>query len=416
MPRLYHRPPKYSLHKGTKQATVSFRGKRLYLGPYGSPQSHGKYQEILNKWQAEREHAPPAPRRAETTDKLTQITPAGLRTKRESGHRLTVNELVLVYRRHTYQYYRKNGRVTREATITDDVIRYLRKHHARTCLEDFGPVALDELRNGMIVDLDWSRKHINKQVTRLIRMFTWAAEKELVEPTVPLALKSLAGLRKGRTTARESSGVTCVTDAVVEATLPHLPEVVADMVRLQLLTGARPGEICSLRPCDVDQSSDVWLYSPSEHKTEHHEKRRVIAMGPRSQRVLLPYLLRAAEAFCFSPDESERSRRAKQSTARTTPLTCGNRPGTNRVEAPKRCPRHRYTTDSYRRAIHRACKKHNIEQWSPNRLRHTSATMIRKHYGLEAAQVVCGHQSAEVTQIYAERDLALARKVASEVG
>ncbi len=53
-----------------------------------------------------------------------------LRQKRRQGSPLTINELVLVYRRHTHEYYRKNGKVTREATIIDDVIRYLRKHHA----------------------------------------------------------------------------------------------------------------------------------------------------------------------------------------------------------------------------------------------------------------------------------------------
>lgn len=191
---------------------------------------------------------------------------------------------MLVYRRHSYRYYRKNDKVTREATIIDDVIRFLRKHHATKFLEDFGPVALDELRNDMISELDWSRKHINKQVSRLTRMFTWAAEKELVSQAVPLALKSLAGLKKGRCEARETNGVSCVDDTVMDQTLPQLPEVVADMVRLQRLTGARPGEICSLRPCDVDQSSDVWVYRPAEHKTEHYEKDRVIALGPKASR------------------------------------------------------------------------------------------------------------------------------------
>ncbi|MEZ6126743.1 MAG: hypothetical protein R3C49_26785 [Planctomycetaceae bacterium] len=56
----------------------------------------------------------------------------------------------------------------------------------------------------MIDDLDWSRNHISKQVSRLVRMFTWAAEKELVEASVSLALKErLAFLKKGRTNARK---------------------------------------------------------------------------------------------------------------------------------------------------------------------------------------------------------------------
>jgi len=416
MPRLYHRPPKYSLHKGTKQATVCLNGERIYLGPYGSPQSHARYQETLKAWQADREKVRSLSPPDESVKKTAKVTPAVLRDKRRAGTPLTVNELVLVYRCHTYQYYRKHGEVTREATIIDDVIRFLRKHHATTLLDDFGPVALDELREAMIADLDWSRKHINKQVNRLVRMFTWAAEKELVDPSVPLALKSLAGLKKGRTTARESQGVTCVDDAVVDATVPYLPDVVADMVRLQRLTGARPGEICSLRPCDLDRSADVWLYRPCEHKTEHHQKERVIVIGPKAQQILKPYLLRHNKAFCFSPADSERKRRAKAAAARKTPLSCGNRRGTNRVSSPKRQPKERYVTDSYRRAIHRVCKKQGIERWAPNRLRHTSATEIRKRYGIEAAQVVCGHETAEVTQIYAERNLELAKQVAREVG
>ncbi len=32
--------------------------------------------------------------------------------------------------------------------------------------------------------------------------------------------------------------------------MPHLPEIVADMVRSQRLTGMRPAEVCFMRPCD----------------------------------------------------------------------------------------------------------------------------------------------------------------------
>jgi hypothetical protein len=35
---------------------------------------------------------------------------------------------------------------------------------------------------------------------------------------------------------------------------------------------------------------------------------------------------------------------------------------------------------------------------------------------LEAAQATLGHSRADVTQVYAERDLALAAKVAGEIG
>ena len=46
----------------------------------------------------------------------------------------------------------------------------------------------------------------------------------------------------------------------------------------------------------------------------------------------------------------------------------------------------------------------------------TSATVIRSKFGLEAAQVVLGHTKADVTQVYAERDLAKAQAIMAEIG
>ena len=53
-----------------------------------------------------------------------------------------------------------------------------------------------------------------------------------------------------------------VADADVEATLPFVNPHVRGMVRLQRLTGARSGEVCAMRPADVDRSGPVWVYHP----------------------------------------------------------------------------------------------------------------------------------------------------------
>ena len=66
-----------------------------------------------------------------------------------------------------------------------------------------------------------------------------------------------------------------VEQRLVETTLPHLPPAVRAIVELQLLTGARPSEVCLMRPCDITLGTDgVWTYRPSRHKTEHQEKER----------------------------------------------------------------------------------------------------------------------------------------------
>ena len=55
-------------------------------------------------------------------------------------------------------------------------------------------------------------------------------------------------------------------------------------------------------------------------------------------------------------------------------------------------------------------------RWSPNQLRHAAATKIRSEFGLEAAQVALGHRTADVTQVYAERDSAKGKEVARKIG
>ena len=50
------------------------------------------------------------------------------------------------------------------------------------------------------------------------------------------------------------------------------------------------------------------------------------------------------------------------------------------------------------------------------RLSITAATKIRRRFGLEAAQTTLGHVRADVTQVDAERDYALAARAVKEVG
>lgn len=217
-----------------------------------------------------------------------------------------------------------------------------------------------------------------------------------------------------------------VADEIVDATLPYLPPVVADLVRFQRLVGCRPTEACIVRPCDVDRSDEVWCYTPSSHKTEHHNRRRTVFIGPRAQDVLRPYLLRDATSYCFCPADSEKKRLAALHEQRKTPLSCGNRPGRNRKRKPKKQPGELYTNDTYNRAVRRAVDAANkaraenklppLPYWSPNRLRHAARTEIRKQFGLEAAQVVLGHSKAQITEVYAERDQGLALRVVGQIG
>jgi integrase len=383
------RKPKYALHKPSGQARVRIDGRDYYLGAYGTPESRERYDDLIAEWFAKQGDV--------------------------SNYTLTIDGLTILYMRHAEQYYRKNGEPTTEVCNIRVALRPLIQFFGTDRVRDFGPLKLKAVRQ-YFIDAGYCRTNINSTIGRIKRMFRWGVECEYVPPSIHTALMAVAGLRSGRTEARESKPVRPVAEGTVNDTLPCLNPTVAAMVRLQVLTGARPGEVCRMRPCDITFGTNgVWVYRPESHKTEHHGKERRIYIGPEGQEVLRLFLDRKPEAFCFSPAESEAIRNAERRENRTTPMTpsqTGRKSKAHRGSPPK----DHYTKDSYRRAIVRACRKAGVESWSPNRLRHSRATIIRERYGIEAAQVVLGHSDPKTTEIYAERDFEMAARIMREIG
>jgi len=267
----------------------------------------------------------------------------------------------------------------------------------------------------LLVEQGRPRVTCNRVVKAVRRLFKWAASQELIPVATSDALATVDPLRAHRTPAPELPPIKPVSDEVLEATIAHLPKVVADMARLHRLTGARPSELCSMRPCDIDRSdAEVWAYRPSTHKTAWRGEERVIHIGPKAQVILGAYLDRPADAFCFSPRESEAVRHKEQRTLRKSPVQPSQR--NRRSKNPKRPAGDCYTRDSYRRAIVRAAEAAGVAHWFPNQLRHSAATEIRAIFGIEASSTRLGHKSLDVTQVYAERNLKLSRDVARQIG
>jgi len=396
------RVPKYRHHKPTGQAVVTLSGKDHYLGPWKTRASRAEYDRLIGEWLA-----------------------AG-RALPKPDVQLTIAELALRYLNFAKRYYRQDGEPTRSLERVRTSIRVLRESYGYTLVGDFGPLALQALQH-KLASSGLSRRYVNYLIDTIRRMFKWGVSQEIVPETVYRALVTVSGLRAGRTEAHETEPVGPVDSAVVEATLPHLPPTVADMVRFQQATGCRPAEVCAVRPCDVDTSGTTWVYLARRHKTQYRGHKRIIFIGPRGQDVLRPYLLRQKESYCFCPADSERRRRAELHNGRVTPMSCGNRPGTNRKRRPKKRPGGCYTSRSYHAAVRHAIIKANKERtkqgvhdrvpsWHPNQLRHWAATEIRKHFGLEAVQAVLGHKNMVVSEVYAEKNLALAAEVMRKIG
>jgi len=393
MPKLTRKLPSYRLHKPSGQAIVTLDGRDIYLGSHGTPASRAEYDRLVGEWLAH------GRRRPSVLDQLPEQT---------------VNDLILRYWKFAQSHYNRDGVPSRELDNIHDALRHLRPSHGRTLASEFGPLALKAVRRAMI-DADLSRTTINARIGKIRRMFKWAVGEELVPAPVYQALLAVEGLRAGRDGVRETAPVKPVPEEHVTAVLPFVSGPVRAMIELQNLTGMRPGEVMSMRGCNIDRGGPIWIYRPARHKTHERGFERRIALGPRAQAILAVWLGDNPDRYLFSPADAVTHRNVERRRNRRSPMTpsqARRRPKIN----PKRRARDHYDKRTYNTAIERACAKADVPRWHPNQLRHTAATRIRQRYSLEAAQVVLGHARADVTQVYAERDIAKAHAVMAEIG
>ena len=143
------RIPKYTHFKPRDLARVRIDGRDIYLGKYDSPESHAEYQRVIAEWLVQKQ----APAKDDAEKKI-----------------VTVAELMLSFLRHAKDYYIKDGKQTREFGQIKDALAPVRQLYEDMLADEFGPLCLQAVREQMI-QIGWCRKHINKQISRVRRMF-----------------------------------------------------------------------------------------------------------------------------------------------------------------------------------------------------------------------------------------------------
>lgn len=375
---------------------VSLNGHDHYLGKHDSESSKSAYRRLIKEWES-----------------------SGRGTTFGSQGQCTLAMLAVDYLEFCAGYYPES--TNSETVQTQHSVKFLADYYDLPAA-DFGPLRLKAVRNAMLEFVSaktrerLSRRYINRMIDRIRRMFRWGAENELVDVAVYQALSAVAGLKRGRTAAPEPPPVEPVQEDVLQATMEYCSPVIEAMVRLQVVSAMRPGEVCCLTPSMVDRSTDCWIASLPEHKCAWRGDDRQVFFGPQAKEILLPFLLRDGDEALFSPRESESWRNHQR----------GGRGNVSpRVNA-------QYTTQSYARAIKYAAEKafpmpqdltddevrdwKRKYYWSPNQLRHLAGTRVRERFGLEAAQVFLGHSKADVTQVYAVANMEKGRAVAEAIG
>jgi len=419
------RTPKYRLHKGSGQALVQINGERIYLGKYGTEESKEKYRRHVAEFLAggikPKADAQGSPRLAST---------------------IKVKEMILAFWQRAKRRYVKNGQPTSEIHSFRTALRPVRHLYGGEPVTSFGPLALVACRQKLI-EAGICRKRINQHVGRIRSVFKWGVAREMVPETVWRALCAVEGLRMGE--APETEPVKPVPEDRIVAIQPHVTPQVWAMMNLQLWSGCRPGEACVMRTIDINTQGAIWEYRPHSHKGQHHQKERVVYLGPHAQEVIRPWLKTDLHAYVFSPREARDWHQAQRAANRKTPKQFRSQPYVRKT-TPKRAPGKRHTNHAYAHAIQRGCELafstpmelrriskqldaaervrlvrlaaewRNANCWHPNQLRHNAATRIRAAYGIEEARILLGHSSVVTSELYAEIDREKAKEMMAKMG
>ncbi len=354
--------PKYRRQLPRDLGFVEYKKRRIYFsGKWGSLESQNEYREFL---------------RANGFVVVDASRPEG-----------SVSLAVLIDRFIAWaEVTFPRGRVGNLENATNKLAAFSSESDAAV---SFTPLKFKAFQKFLIA---WplSRRTINDITANIKYIFKWAVSEELIPVASYQSLLTVPGLAIGRTAAKESEPRKPVDRMHVKATLAKLSAQVRAMVELQSLTGVRSQSICAATPAQFDRKPKLWVWKP-RHKGEYRGHVLTIFVGPKGQKILSPYLKgKRANDFVFQP----RNRAGKRSK-------------------PYRAF---YDTGSYRTAVQRGARRAGVPKWSPHQLRHSLGTDVREKHGLEAAQAVLGHVRIDATQIYAQKQLALAKMVAETMG
>ena len=390
MPKLVNRLPKYCRDKN--QAVVYINDGKIPLGRYGSDESKKEYSRIL-----------------------AEFANIGSVIDHKQKASCSVAKLCT-----EFLVWAKEHKGKSDYGNFFTAVQMVMKDHSHTLVKDFGPRALKTVQGQFVkhrwktkkdgVEKRYSRNFCNK-LTRFIRhIFKWGVERELVPYHVYEALKSVTPVTKRE--AKNRPPRKPVPYAVIKRTLPYLNPVVADMVCVQLFAAMRPGEVCRIRPCDIDRSREevdgVWLYLPSEHMTDWHEQTitKVISLCKSAQEILERRMQGKAQTdYIFTPADAMREKWERDAANRKSKITPSQQARKEkRANNPKAKFRPCYTSESYGKSITRTIANlpegEKIPHWTAYELRHAELTRVGQKYGVDAARAVAGHSSANITLGY----------------
>lgn len=409
-------------------AEISGTGKRRkeYFGPETDPESRARYLAARDAWNRAREEAAEI-RARETEKRVAKRAPADARRI------ASVAKLVDLYVQHARRRYVKHGKPTGTADNIWITLRPFLLRFGTMMTADFGLDQLEEYQRELDESGRLCRNQVNARIRIICGAFAWGARhrtesgERIVPPAIAAELKMIENLRRGYCQAKDHPRKLAVPIKTIEKTIRHLEKPVDAMVRLQLITGARPNEIRRMKAREITRAEkDLWEYRPESYKTEHQERggeRKVIFLGPRAIKILKPILARQEKegreepGYLFRPaDAAEiRHRRSQAADAKKTPSRRAR--DARRAADPRRRYADHYTSTAYREAVQRAAARAGVPDWTPYQIRKARATEIDRSLGQDAAAIALGHRNIKTTlDHYIDPRTEQARELARRIG
>jgi integrase len=387
------RIPKYRKHSTRDFGFAEYRGKRIrFRGRYKSRESIAEYHEFVAK--AQREAVEP---------RLPPPSAPGV---------MSVAELCGRFIRHAEQRYAaggKRGEFQQMRLAVDHLVRWGTFGSLRVV--DFTPLRLaeyrDRLANRRRKPLKGApdeerptlkRGYVNSMLVRVKMIFKWGVSQEMVPVDTWRALTAVEPLRRFKSTATEPVKKKPARPRDFVPIRKFVSPTIWTMILVQHYTGARGDSVCNMKPEQIDRTRTPWIWK-AKHKGDARGIDLTIHIGPRCRKHLEPFLAKCKPGqYVFRP------------------------------RAVRECVRYRdhYDSQSYRQAVKHGIAKCNtarvargrkpIREFRPHELRHGRGHFIRANFNLEATAAVLGHRSLRVSQIYSERRLDLAVKVAESTG
>lgn len=285
----------------------------------------------------------------------------------------TVGDLRDAYQIHCEAWYRspRTGKHTREhLNIKAAIDRFVRFAGEHAPADKIDRHQMREWLDKMAEE-ELKRDYINACLKKVRAWIKWSCNMDYLPFEVTDDVRRVMPLVRNRSRAKESKPRTPPDLDELARLLPHITNrMIRDVVRLMMLTAARPSELLTLTSGEVHHDSEGMRLVPLQHKTAHHDLDRPIPLAREAVGIVEKYWKPLCPGDYLFP-----SSRASKSG--------------------------HLTASGFRQSAKRAAALAGIPDFVPYDIRRAVAVRVRAKVGLDAAQALLGHKRSSTTEIYA---------------